>query len=121
MNTKNGVRVYIACPYTKGDVAVNVKRSMDAFDALLELGYTPFNPLFTHFQHMAHPRPYNQWLELDMDWLYACDCILRLDGESHGADEEEKQAKEWNMKVFYSMDELNNFYNVKKMNLENIV
>lgn len=34
--------VYISAPYTKGDVAQNVKRVLDVADKLLEMGYIPF-------------------------------------------------------------------------------
>ena len=63
------VKVYISSPYTLGDVAVNVKIQMDAADDLMELGMMPFTPLYSHFQHMAHPRPYEQWLEIDKVWV----------------------------------------------------
>jgi len=33
--------VYIASPYTVGDVAVNVKTQMDTADSLIEKGYCP--------------------------------------------------------------------------------
>ena len=80
------VKVYIASPYTKGDVAENVKRQMDVADELMNHGFAPFAPLYSHFQHMAHPRPYEDWLEIDKVWVVACDVLLRLVGESKGAD-----------------------------------
>jgi hypothetical protein len=55
------LKVYIACPYTKGDIAVNVRNSMVAWDQAYDSGMIPFNPLFTHFQHMHNPRPYEHW------------------------------------------------------------
>ncbi len=103
-------KVYIASPYTKGDVAVNVKRQLDCYDELLDLGFIPFAPLYSHFQHMAHPRPYEQWMEIDFVWLEVCDCLLRLDGESSGADREVKFAEENNIKVFYNINDLKNYY-----------
>lgn len=61
MNFKN-IKVYIASPYTLGDVAVNVKIQMDMADKLMNNGFIPFTPLYSHFQHMAHPRPYSDWM-----------------------------------------------------------
>lgn len=55
------IAVYIASPYTKGDVAVNVKAQIDCADELISLGFAPFAPLYSHFQHMHHPRPYEDW------------------------------------------------------------
>ena len=100
------IKVYIASPYTQGDTAENVKRQLDAFAVLMDLGYAPFAPLIFHFQHITHPRPYDQWMALDMEWVKACDCILRLGGESPGADKEVALAEKLGMKVYYSLEEM---------------
>ena len=99
-------KVYIASPYTIGDVAVNVKRQMDVADKLMNEGFAPFAPLYSHFQHMAHPRPYKDWIEVDKTWVLACDCVLRLDGESEGADLEVRLAEQNEIPVFYSIKDL---------------
>ena len=96
------IKVYIASPYTKGDVAVNVKNQLGAANELMDAGFAPFAPLYSHFQHMAHPRPYEDWMKLDFEWVGVCDCILRLEGESSGADREVELAKELGMQVYYS-------------------
>lgn len=98
--------VYIASPYTKGDVAVNVKAQIDCADELITLGFAPFVPLYSHFQHMQHPRPYEDWTRLDNEWVLRCDCLLRLEGESSGADAEVELAVKNNIPVFYSIGEL---------------
>lgn len=104
------IKVYIASPYTKGDVAINVKAQLDCVNELMNIGYAPFAPLYSHFQHMAHPRPYEDWLKVDLEWVEACDCLLRLEGESKGADGEVEHAKLLNMPVFYSIQDLNKCY-----------
>lgn len=104
------ITVYIASPYTKGDVAVNVKVQLDCVNDLMNLGFAPFAPLYSHFQHMAHPRPYADWIKVDLEWVLRCDCLLRLPGESSGADGEVKYAEENGKKVFYSIDELKAHY-----------
>ena len=104
------IKVYIASPYTLGDVAVNVKLQIDTADILMNHGFYPFVPLYSHFQHMAHPRHYTDWIENDLLWLEACDCLLRLGGESKGADDEVKHAKELGLPIFYSTNELINFF-----------
>lgn len=104
------IRVYIASPYTIGDIAVNVKRQLDMADELMDLGFAPFAPLYSHFQHMAHPRPYQDWIDIDLEWVAVCDCVLRLSGESKGADGEVKFAEELGIPVFYSVIELVKFY-----------
>lgn len=102
--------VYIASPYTKGDVAVNVKVQIDMFDKLMTIGFAPFAPLYSHFQHMTHPRPYQDWIEIDLVWVEVCDCVLRLPGDSSGADGEVEYAKKLNKPVFYSIKELLSHY-----------
>jgi len=104
------IKVYIASPYTKGDVAVNVKRQLDTFDELMNMDFAPFAPLYSHFQHMAHPRPYQDWIRMDLVWVEVCDCVLRLDGESKGADGEVAYAEELGKPVFYSLEALAKFY-----------
>lgn len=42
-------RVYVAGPYTNGDVAVNVRTAYEAADRLADLGFAPFVPHSTHF------------------------------------------------------------------------
>ena len=100
------IKVYIASPYTKGDVAVNVKAQLDAADELMNEGFAPFAPLYSHFQHMAHPRPYEDWMKIDFEWVTVCDCLLRLPGESSGADREVELAESLNIPVYYSIDEV---------------
>jgi hypothetical protein len=102
--------VYIASPYTKGNVAVNVKNQFDCYAKLQDLGYAPFAPLTSHFNEMFHPRPYEQWIELDLTWVEVCDCVLRLSGLSSGADGEVKFAKQLGKPVFYSIEELEKYY-----------
>ena len=103
------IKVYIASPYTRGDIAKNVKRQMDCVNELINMGYAPFAPLMSHFQHIIHPQPYEKWLELDMEWLEQCDYLLRLPGDSKGADMEVKRAKEIGMPTFYSTNELKEY------------
>jgi len=103
------IKVYIASPYTLGDVAVNVKLQIDVADRLIDNGFAPFVPLYSHFQHMAHPRDYNDWIKLDLEWVKSCDCLLRLGGESSGADGEVALAKHLEIPVFYSEKDLADF------------
>ena len=103
-------KVYIASPYTKGDTAINVKFQMDIADMLMNLGFAPFVPLYSHFQHMAHPRNYQDWIDIDLEWVTVCDCVLRLGGESSGADGEVEYAEENHIPVFWSVSSLVKHY-----------
>lgn len=95
------IKVYIASPYTKGDVAVNVRTQLEMANKLMDLGFAPFAPLYSHFQHMAFPRPYEDWINIDLEWVKVCDAVLRLPGESKGADGEVLYAHDLNIPVFY--------------------
>jgi hypothetical protein len=98
--------VYLASPYTMGDVATNVRRQMVAFNELLTMGYCPIAPLFTHFQHIYYPRPYREWLKIGKELVRRSDIVLRLSGKSKGADAEVRLAKKHGIKVVYSLDQL---------------
>lgn len=98
--------VYIASPYTKGDVVVNVRRSLQAADRLLDDGFIPFVPLLSHFWHVISPKTPDVWYEYDNEWVKRCDCLLRLPGESKGADNEVKLALQRGIPVYFSINYL---------------
>ena len=99
-------RVYIASPYSIGDQAVNVRRQMDCAEELMSLNFVPYAPLLSHFQHLVHPRSIEDWYKFDNEWVKACHYLLRLSGESKGADDEVGLAREFRIPVFYSIYEL---------------
>jgi hypothetical protein len=107
-------KVYIASPYTNGDQALNVRISLEAADKLIEHGFAPYAPLLSHFQHMLFPKDYNTWLKLDLEWLRACDIVLRLPGVSKGADIEVEEAKKLGKYVWYSLDKLLEYSEIRK-------
>jgi hypothetical protein len=99
-------RIYIAGPYTNGDVAVNVRNAYEAANRLADLGFAPFVPHATHFWHMLFPRAYEFWLDLDSQFLPCCAGLLRLPGMSNGADKEVALAQSLNIPVFTEIDVL---------------
>jgi len=84
--------VYIAGPYTLGDVAVNVRTAMEAAHAVMDLGCAPVVPHLSHFLHLHRPRPYEDWMRADQALLERCDVLIRLPGPSAGADAEVRAA-----------------------------
>ena len=98
-------RVYVAGPYTHGDVEANVREAIAASDMLLEAGYAPYCPHMSHFWHRQHPHDYETWMALDMAWLAQCDALIRLPGESPGADREVLFAQHHNIPVYYGWSE----------------
>jgi hypothetical protein len=106
MGHRESTRVYVAGPLSKGDVALNVKLAFKAATELLDYGYAPYVPHATHLWHMLYPQPYETWMQLDYQWLATCHAMLRLPGESLGADREEAFACECQIPVFQSIAEL---------------
>ena len=104
------IKVYIAGPYSKGDVAVNVRNAFEVANKLADLGFAPFIPHYTHFWHMMFPRPYEFWLKLDKQFLPCCDALLRLPGESHGSDTEVDFARSLDIPVFFDIESLVNYF-----------
>jgi len=99
-------RVYVAGPYTSGDVAVNVRRAITTGDWLFSLGCIPFVPHFSHFSHLILPRPYEDWMEIDLAWLPCCHALFRMSGDSPGADRECSQATDRGIPVLRTREEL---------------
>jgi hypothetical protein len=106
MSSSNGVFVYVAAPYTTPDPVENTHKAVKVCNALREEGYIPFCPHLTMLWHTICPQPYRFWMEYDQAWLSKCDVLLRLPGESSGADEEVDVAMDLNVPVVYGVEEL---------------
>ncbi len=101
------MKIYVAGPYTKGDVAQNVRNAIYVGNNLRALGHTPFIPHLTHFWHMLLPHEIDYWYAYDIEWLKECDAVFRLSGESRGADEEVRIAQELGKPIYTSYMDLN--------------
>lgn len=100
------MKIYVAGPYTKGDVVVNVRNAIFAADTLFASGHTPYVPHLTHLWHTVCPHPWNDWLRLDLAWLAQCDAVLRLPGESDGADIEIAEAERLKIRVYLRTEDV---------------
>ena len=99
------MRVYVAGPYTLGDRSENVRNAMRAMDELIAAGHEPFCPLLSHFQDLAFPRPWSDWIRLDLAWLPFAEAFIRLPGESVGtSDYEEPLAWKHNIPSYNSVE-----------------
>jgi hypothetical protein len=97
--------IYVAGPYSKDDVAQNVRNAIGAAEALVWWGLVPFVPHLTHLWHLMCPHKIDFWYKYDLEWLARCDCLLRLPGESTGADAEVVEAQRLGLPVFYSVND----------------
>lgn len=99
------MRIYIAGPYTKPDPCINVNIAIDAANKVMDLGHEPFVPHLSHFWHTMTPRPYSDWMRHDLAFLPTCGALIRLPGESPGADIEVQIANELGMHVYQGVED----------------
>lgn len=118
-------RIYIAGPIRKGSIVENVGQADDAMLAIMAAGHAPFNPMLSCFagasaahlkdgtQFIPHPLAHGAfrdmgaepWLLMDLAWVEVSDAVLRLPGESSGADGEVAHATAKGIPVFHDLDE----------------
>lgn len=92
--------VYVAGPYT-GDIMTNIRNALKVGSRLLDAELVPYVPHLSGFWDLLYPRPYADWMKLDLAWLERCEAVYRLRGDSPGADQEVKAAKKLGIPVFY--------------------
>ena len=99
--------VYVAGPYTRPDPVENTHLTIAAADELVRDGIvTPFVPHLTLLWHVVSPQPLEFWYAYDLAVLVRCDAVLRLPGESTGADREVAFAARRELPIFDTKDEL---------------
>ncbi len=113
-------RIYIAGPISKGNLAENVNRATAAFVALAKAGFAPFCPHWSCYAspatrvsehvvsnlgtvHGSEEMQHADWMGVDLAWVTVSDGVLRLPGESTGADMEVAEAKRLGLPVFESL------------------
>ena len=105
------MRVYIAGPYTLGDRSENVRKAMEVATQLLDAGHEPFCPHLSHFWDLAHPRPWVEWMRVDLAWLEVAEALVRIPGESAGADHEAHFSYTHNIPTFFSVGDFLRYTN----------
>lgn len=109
-------RIYISGPISKGDMLHNVQQADAAFLALLRAGFAPMCPHWSVFHGsarvmvpdmvvaIADAKPngttHADWMGVDLPWVASSDAVLRLPGESVGADLEVGCAIDHGVPVF---------------------
>jgi hypothetical protein len=100
------IHVYIAGPISK-DPLMGTRAAVLEAHALEALGgFACFVPQLSILAEMIAPRSWAQWMEADRPWLAKCDALLRLPGESKGANQEIAEAGKLGIPVFYSRSDL---------------
>jgi hypothetical protein len=70
---------------------------------------------------MMFPRPYEFWLELDNQFLPCCAAVLRLPGESSGADKEVELARKLGIPAFTSIDAVAQYFRDRATTPDNAI
>ena len=108
------MRIYIASPYGRRAGASpdqcerNTQTAIEAARILIKKGHVPFVPHLFHYVHTRWNDSPNEdvWLAICLTWVPTCDAILRLPGESKGADIEVLKAWSYGKTIFRSIDEV---------------
>lgn len=97
--------VYVASPYNSNPVH-NTHNAMEYGNWLVDAGFVPIIPHVHMIWNIHTPRQEVFWYKFTMDLMRICDAVVRFPGESMGADEECRVAKEIGIPVFYSLNDL---------------
>jgi len=103
-------RVYISGPITKGDRDANFQQAADVHRELMAAGFAVFNPMLSMKFPGAFDIHHDTWVASDLPWVAAADAVLRLPGESRGADIECEHASIHGVPVFYDAADLRRFF-----------
>jgi len=95
--------VYISGPITKGDQDHNFKQADDAMKRLMLAEYSVINPMLSMKSAHAWEIPHDTWIENNLSIILRCDAVLRLHGESAGADAEVAFAKRHEIQVYHDV------------------
>ncbi len=114
---------YISHPYSNDDpeqVTQNVKKAMDISIDLWLMGLPTICPLLSHFiEERAVARgidiSWSDYLEWDLILLEKCDALLLL-GDSPGCVLERERAKELELPIFVSVEEVRQWARAQALN-----
>lgn len=121
---KRKLRVFISGPISKGNLAANLNQATAAFVALAKAGLAPLCPHWSAYSKPCAPglsdgecvcigtrmgngeMVHADWMNVDLPWVAVSDAVLRLPGESTGADREVEHARSLGVPVYYSLREV---------------
>lgn len=92
--------IYVAGPITDdpwGCVRKAIKVGME----LRDLGAVPYLPQLSVLHEMIEPLSHAEWMRDDLEILARCDGIIRLPGESVGADMEVDEARQLGLPIYF--------------------
>ena len=99
------MKIYVSGPYS-GNAVKGTRDAILAAEKLKRHGHLPFVPHLSLLWDLVCPSSYSEWIDYDLAWVCACDALLRLPGESPGADREVEVAKSNDKPIYYSIEEI---------------
>lgn len=103
--------VYLSGPMSQGDRSHNAFLFLRAHETLMDRGYAVINPGLTYFLPWAGTKPHAAWIAADLPIVERCDLVVRLPGESVGADMEVEHAKKHGIPVLF----IEHLYDLEKL------
>ena len=98
-------RLYLSGPITHGCRTTNFATGCTAHEELLKRHFAVYNPMLSMMHPNAWQISHDTWLQSDLAWVEVADVVLRLPGESEGADRECSYAATLDIPVVYSWAE----------------
>ena len=99
--------VYVAGPYTHPDPVQNTHNAVRVAERIQStVLVTAFVPHLNLLWHAIIPHDNDYWYEYDIAFLARCDALLRIPGDSVGADNEVEFARHEMIDVFDDVDKL---------------
>lgn len=105
MLTRKRPVVYVAGPYSSDPVG-NTRAACELFHQLFDLGFAPIIPHLSMLLDFHKPRPWEDWMELDLPIVARSQAVYRMPGPSRGADCETAHAAALGIPVFLSIERL---------------
>jgi hypothetical protein len=98
--------VYVAGPISKGPFDEHLRAAVHAGDTIMGKGHAAIVPQLSMLWQFISPHTWKEWLEMDEIIIGRCDYLLRLPGESTGADREVSFARGRGIPVYYELPDL---------------
>jgi hypothetical protein len=96
--------VYLSGAITRGDKNVNWFVAAQAQVALMRAGFAVINPMSSMLMPESVNIDWETWLLMDERIIEACDFLIRIPGDSDGADREVAHALALGIPVHYPQD-----------------
>lgn len=101
-------RIYVSGPITLGNRTENVENAIQVGRELVGMGFSPYIPHlfdFCQWDDIKH----DEWMQLDLTWLFTSDAMYRIAGHSNGADQEEEFCQKYKIPIFHTIEDLKKY------------